>query len=295
MVKTNNLPLIILSGLSGAGKTTALKVFEDIGFFCVDGLPPSMFSRLISFFYDQNPSGYRGLALVWDIRQKDFLSDWKEFLNWANSQNLKPFIIFLDCEKDTLIKRYLTTRRPHPLEVSCEGLLNAIEKEKELLEDIKKDADLVIDTTHYSIHDLRRFLQEKCSSLFDKKTGLRIHIISFGYKYGIPMESDLVFDLRFLPNPYFVDELKPFSGKEKKVQEFIFSHEKEKEFLERLLNFIEFLLPLYASEGRYRVTISFGCTGGFHRSVAVAEMVYGFLKSKEYMVSLEHRHIGFEK
>ncbi len=291
---SSSFPLIILSGLSGAGKTTALKVFEDIGFFCVDGLLPSMFSRLISFFCEQNPSHYRGLALVWDIRQKEFLNEWKDFLNWAHSKNLKPFVIFLECEKDVLVKRYLTTRRPHPLEFSSEGLVYAIEKEKELLKEIKKDADLIIDTTHYSIHDLRRFLQEKCSTLFDQRTGFRVHIISFGYKFGIPLESDLVFDLRFLPNPYFVNELKNFSGKEEKIKKWIFSQKREREFLKRLLDFIEFLLNFYISEGRYRVTISFGCTGGFHRSVAVAELVYEELKKKNYTVTLEHRHLGFE-
>ncbi len=292
MKKEHNFPLIILSGLSGAGKTSALKVFEDMGFFCVDGLPPSMFSRLISFFYEQNPSHYRGLALVWDIRQRDFSKDWKIFLNWAFTNNLRPYIIFLECEKDILIKRYLTTRRPHPLEIMCEGLSHAIDMEKELLRDIRADADLVIDTSNYSIHDLRRFIQKKSSIMLDKTSGFRIHIISFGYKYGIPMESDMVFDMRFLPNPYFVEELKQSSGQNEKIKKFIFQNDKEKIFLKKLLSFIEFLLPLYTSEGRYRITISFGCTGGYHRSVAVSELVYEHLKEKNCTVTLEHRHLA---
>ena len=286
------LPLIIITGLSGAGKTTALKVFEDMGFFTVDGLPLPMTFRLTELFNQENPRNYRGLALGVDIRQKDYLKEWEATKNKLISQNISTQVIFLEANEEILIKRYATTRRPHPLASQDLGLEQAIKEEKRLLASLKNEADIIIDTSFFSIHDLRRAIQSKFSYLIDKKTGLRIHLISFGYKYGIPKEADIVLDLRFLPNPYFEEDLKPLSGKEEAIQNYILKSEQGSAFLKKLLDFLEFILPLYAEEGRFRVTIAFGCTGGYHRSVAISELVFKELKRKNYTLSLEHRHFS---
>jgi UPF0042 nucleotide-binding protein len=286
------LPLIIITGLSGAGKTTALKVFEDMGFFTVDGLPLPMTFRLTELFNQENPRNYRGLALGVDIRQKDYLNEWEATKNKLISQNISTQVIFLEANEEILIKRYATTRRPHPLASQDLGLEQAIKEEKRLLASLKNEADIIIDTSFFSIHDLRRAIQSKFSYLIDKKTGLRIHLISFGYKYGIPKEADIVLDLRFLPNPYFEEDLKPLSGKEEAIQNYILKSEQGRAFLKKLLDFLEFILPLYAEEGRFRVTIAFGCTGGYHRSVAISELVFKELKRKNYTLSLEHRHFS---
>lgn len=210
------LPLIIITGLSGAGKSTALRVFEDIGFFAVDGLPLPMTMRLTELFSSENPRRYRGLALGVDVRQKDYLSDWNQIKEGLVSFAIEPQIIFLEADDDILIKRYATTRRPHPLESKEIGLKQAIEEEKKLLNALRDEAKLIIDTSNFSIHDLRRKIQSSFNYLVDNKAGFRIQLISFGYKYGIPKEADIVLDLRFLPNPYFEKDLKSYSGREEK-------------------------------------------------------------------------------
>ena len=285
------LPLIILTGLSGAGKSTALNVFEDLGFFCVDGLPSSMVSRLVDLFARENPAQYRGMALGMDIRQQRFIEEWNQTLEWFEARRICPRIIFLEADQDTLIRRYATTRRPHPLESTEMGLEHALNKEQELLSPLRRDAEMVIDTSSYSIHDLRRHLQDEWKFLSDAVHGLRIHIISFGFKYGVPKEADLVFDLRLLPNPYFVDELRPFSGKEEPVSHFVLKTEPGQTFIQKFIDFLGYVLPLYAREGRFRLALALGCTGGRHRSVAVAEKVFADLSNMKYQVSIEHRHL----
>lgn len=287
----NHIPVIIVTGLSGAGKSTALHVLEDLNFFCVDGLPASMVTKLVSLFLQENPRGYRGLALGMDIRQADFLKEWKETLGWLHKKGIQPQVIFFKANNEVLIRRYATTRRPHPLESSNIGLEQALENERSLLEQMQQDADLVVDTSEFSIHDLRRFLQKKWEDWESSGHGLRVHLISFGYKYGVPTEADLVFDLRFLPNPFFDQELKPLSGQDEKVARYIFKDEPGCSFIERFWDFLDYLLPLYAREGRYRLTVALGCTGGRHRSVAVTEKIYSLLQNYGYEASLEHRHL----
>ena len=287
----NNFPIVILSGLSGAGKSTALNVFEDLGFFCVDGLPSSMVSRLVNLFRTQNPSQYRGMALGMDIRQPDLVPEWQKTLQWLQAHSLEPHVVFLEADQETLLRRYATTRRPHPLESIHHGLGTALAKEREILSTLRQDADLVIDTSNFSIHDLRRHLQEKWDFLVDTLQGLRVHVISFGYKYGVPKEADLVFDLRFLPNPYFEAQLEHLSGQDAQVADYVLQSEVGAGFMNQLVGFLTFTLPLYAGEGRYRLTVTFGCTGGRHRSVAVAESVFRTLRDLGYQTSLEHRHL----
>lgn len=284
-------PVIILTGLSGAGKSTALKVFEDVGFFCVDGLPCSMVLRLVDLFQSENPINYRGLALGMDIRQYGFLEEWQQTVKCLEEKQCRPKIIFLEASFETLYKRYATTRRPHPLESKDTNLEQALESEEQFLAALKEDGELIIDTTEYSVHDLRLHLQENLDFFTDQSQGLRIHVLSFGYKYGVPREADLMFDLRFLPNPYFEKNLKPLSGQDQNIKEFVLGGELGANFIEHLLDFLLYLLPLYAKEGRYRLTLALGCTGGRHRSVAVAETVAENLKNNGKQISIEHRHL----
>lgn len=282
-------PVIVVTGLSGAGKSTALKVFEDLGFFCVDGLPASMVPKLVNLFTGQDQL-HRGLAVGMDLRQLDFAEAWNEALEEMRSIGVEAQIVFLDARLETLVRRYAMTRRPHPLESTDLGLDQALDKERILLESIRRRAALVVDTTDFSIHDLRRIIQDKWSIIEKPSGAMRVHLISFGFKYGVPIDADLVFDLRFLPNPYFDETLRPLSGKDKVVADYVYTSKVGRRFKKRFLNFVTFLLPLYAEEGRYRVTLALGCTGGRHRSVATAEMVHDLLKSDGYTVTLEHRH-----
>lgn len=284
-------PLIVLTGLSGAGKSTALNVFEDLGFFAVDGLPPGLVPKLIGLLAGQKEFDYKGLVLGMDARQKDFVSQWQNVKEKLKTFGTPPQLIFVESKTDVLVRRYATTRRPHPLSSSDIGLEQAIELERNQLAELRRDATLVIDTSQYSVHDLRRALQDKWDFLESPVNGFRVHLISFGFKYGVPSEADLVFDLRFLPNPYFDTELRPFSGKDSAVAEYVYGGEPGKSFLVKLKEFLSYILPLYNQEGRYRLTIALGCTGGRHRSVATAEAIYQALTSQNFNVSLEHRHL----
>jgi len=283
-------PAILVTGLSGSGKSTALRVFEDLGYFCVDGLPAGMLPKLAEMFQPKT-SQHRGLVLGMDLRQSDFIQEWEE----ANQQLLKMGIdlniLFLECRTDTLVTRYATTRRLHPLESTTLGLEQALEKEKEVLAPIRDAADLVLDTTDYSIHDLRRILQEKWTEVETDAKGMRVRVVTFGFKYGVPLEADMVFDLRFLPNPYFEKELRQLCGKDAAVADYVLKTEPGKTFIKKYTNFMTYLLPLYAEEGRHRITLAIGCTGGHHRSVAVAEHLYKQLRQEGYSTTIEHRHL----
>jgi len=282
-------PVVVVTGLSGAGKSTALNVFEDLGYFCVDGLPAAMLPKLVALFMGKD-SRHRGLALGMDLRQHDFLDQWNEALQELSAKGVFVRVLFVEAKDASLMRRYATTRRPHPLESASLGLEQALTRERAMLSPLRKDAELVIDTSEYSIHDLRRMIQERFLSAEGKGQGMRVHVISFGFKYGVPAEADLVFDLRFLPNPYFVPELKPLSGKDQAVADYVFKAEPGLTFQRKLQDFLLYLLPLYAAEGRYRIALAVGCTGGRHRSVAMAEQLLATLRDSGYSVTLEHRH-----
>lgn len=285
------LTILILTGLSGSGKSTGLRVFEDLGFFCVDGLPVSLVPKLINLFEEKGGQRYKGLALGMDVRQADLDTDWGATLAGVKVRDASPQIIFFEADTQEIIRRYATTRRPHPLENADNGLEQAVTEERRRMTPLRDVADMVIDTTDFSIHDLRRKLQEKWVSIRTSPGTLKVHVMSFGFKYGPPSEADMVFDLRFLPNPYFVKELRECTGKDASVMDFVLALDPGREFLGRLTEFLLYLLPLYAKEGRYRLTLAFGCTGGRHRSVAVAESVFDTLSKAGYNISLEHRHI----
>jgi UPF0042 nucleotide-binding protein len=287
---SNAFPVVVVTGLSGSGKSTALKVFEDLGFFCIDGLPAGMSAKIAELILQQD-SKYRGLVLGMDMRQLEFNASWNEALNKLAAIGIIPQVLFLEAKQAELVRRYATTRRLHPLESQELGLEQALEKERELLDPIRQNAELVLDTTDYSIHDLRRVIQEKWEALKELGKGMRVHIIAFGFKYGVPTEADFVFDLRFLPNPYFEKDLRQLSGMDPAIQDYVLGSEVGKGFNKRFLDFVTYMLPLYADEGRYRITLALGCTGGRHRSVSVAESVLATLKEKGYAVTIEHRHM----
>ncbi len=283
-------PIIIVTGLSGAGKSTALNVFEDLGFFCVDGLPVTLAPTIMELFSRENPKNFRGLALGMDLRRSDFAKEWSLVKDRLAQNRISLQIIYLEAGSGVLVRRYAETRRPHPMESEGIGLEQALEKEKQLLDPLRNDAHLVVDTSDFSIHDLRRVLKEKWECLDQVFAGIRVHLISFGFKYGMPSEADMVQDLRFLPNPFFEPELKSLSGKDPAISDYVLSQPPGSSYLEKYKDFLDFILPLFQKEGRYRLTMAFGCTGGRHRSVAVAENVAEFLKKNGYLVSVEHRH-----
>jgi len=282
-------PVVVVTGLSGSGKSTALNVFEDLGYFCVDGLPAAMLPKLVSLFLGKD-SKHRGLALGMDLRQHDFLDQWNDALQELSAKGIFVRVLFVEAKDASLMRRYATTRRPHPLESASLGLEQALTRERAMLSPLRKDAELVIDTSEYSIHDLRRMIQERFTSKENAGQGMRVHVLSFGFKYGVPAEADLVFDLRFLPNPYFVPELRPMSGKDQAVADYVFKVEPGITFQHKLQEFLLYLLPLYAAEGRYRIALAVGCTGGRHRSVAMAEHLLATLRDSGYSVTIEHRH-----
>lgn len=281
--------VVVVTGLSGSGKSTALNVFEDLGYFCVDGLPAAMLPKLVSLFLGKD-SKHRGLALGMDLRQHDFLDQWNDALRELSANGIYVRVLFVEAKDATLMRRYATTRRPHPLESVSLGLEQALTRERAMLSPLRKDAELVIDTSEYSIHDLRRMIQERFDQAENAGQGMRVHVLSFGFKYGVPAEADLVFDLRFLPNPYFLPELRPLSGKDQAVSDYVFKGEPGLTFQQKIQEFLLYLLPLYAAEGRYRIAVAVGCTGGRHRSVAMAEQLLATLRDSGYSVTLEHRH-----
>lgn len=288
----NTFPVVIVTGLSGSGKSTALSVMEDMGFFAIDGLPAVFAPQMLEMVSRLDMSHHAGIAFGMDLRRSDFLNELDQVLDSLHKNKFSPYILFFEAKPEVLLKRYATTRRPHPLELEGLGLEQSLAKERESLKRVRKKADLVLDTSTYSIHDLRRVIQNKWKDLRQLDKNLRVHIISFGFKYGTPSEADMVFDLRFLPNPYFIEELKPLSGLDKEVADFVLAQNPGKEFLERLTDFLGYVLGQNDTEGRFRLTIAIGCTGGRHRSVAVAEALARTFKQQGYSLSLEHRHFS---
>jgi UPF0042 nucleotide-binding protein len=281
----------IVTGLSGAGKSTALQVFEDLNYFTVDGLPANLAPEMADMMKLHPMSHFKGIALGMDMRQSNFLGEINEALSVLSERGIRSWLIFLEALTPELIRRYATTRRPHPLERKGMGLEAALMLERESLTPLRELADIIIDTTKFSVHDLRRAIQKRWSGHHSKLRAVRVNVISFGFKYGVPREADIVFDLRFLPNPYFIEELRPLCGKDKAVSDYVFATEKAVEFSRKLNDLLCFMLPMMEAEGRYRVAVAVGCTGGRHRSVAMAEEIAQTLRQADYPVSLEHRHL----
>lgn len=281
--------IVIVTGLSGSGKSTVAHTLEDAGFFCVDNLPVDLLPKLLEITSSGGVELAR-LALVIDLRQRKFFPRYSSILNTLESRGVSLQILFLDARDKVLVQRYSETRRQHPLALTG-NLLDGIRREREELREIRDKADWLIDTSDMTVHQLRDEIKKIfANSLSDV---MKVAINSFGFGKGLPMESDLVLDVRFLPNPYFVESLKSKDGRDTEVAEWVCSHETTREFLQRLEALLVFLLPLYMREGKQYLTISIGCTGGRHRSVVVAEHVSGLLKRNGYSsVEVRHREIS---
>ncbi len=280
----------MITGMSGAGKSLAIRAFEDMGFFCIDNLPPQFLPK-IAELASATKDKISKVAAVVDIRGGELFDDFKDVLNELKKGTYNFKLLFLDAHDNVLIQRYKETRRKHPLSLESEGsILEAIQKEREKLEDIKRYADFIIDTSTLSPKELKEKLFEIFSAQKSQETML-ITIMSFGFKYGLPLDADLVFDVRFIPNPFYIDELKHKTGKEKEVKEYVLRWDVTKKFLDKLFDLILFLIPNYAEEGKGQLVIAIGCTGGKHRSVTIAEELFELIKNKGYRTSIFHRDI----
>ncbi|TDX45282.1 RNase adapter RapZ [Orenia marismortui] len=281
----NNSEFIIITGMSGAGKSEAIKILEDLGFFCVDNLPPALISKFAEL-YLRSQGKVEQVALVIDVRGGDFFDSLFEELSMLEGMGVNYKILFLESNTRMLINRFKKTRRRHPL--APKGRISeAISLERKKLDKIRGKADKIIDTTNLSPKELKGAIKESFLKVSQDKQ-LTVSILSFGFKYGIPLDADLMFDVRFLPNPHYVDSLRPLTGENKKIQEYVLKWPVTQKFKEKLFDLIEFLLPNYIKEGKTHLTIAIGCTGGKHRSVTFAEKIYENLNGR-YNVLIEHR------
>ena len=281
---------VIVTGMSGAGKTTALKMLEDMGYFCVDNLPIPLLTRFVEMFSEPEEE-VKKIALGLDVRGGQDFTGLQEVLDEMDEKQTSYEILFLDAQDDVLIKRYKETRRQHPL--SGSGRVDTgIAKEREKIMFLKMRATYILDTSKMLTRELKLEL-EKIFIKGESFCNLYITVMSFGFKYGIPQDSDLVFDVRFLPNPYYIDELREKTGNDPEVQDYVMENDKAREFLDKLTDMVDFLIPNYILEGKNQLVIAIGCTGGKHRSVTLANALYQKLGSQEnYGVRIEHRDIG---
>lgn len=284
------MKFVILTGMSGAGKSTAIKMMEDIGFYCVDNLPIPLLEKFVELSEQQNTE-FQKVAVGIDIRNGQALEELLGVLDRIKENGANYDILFLDAEDSVLVKRYKETRRNHPL-AGGERVDKGIIEERNRLAFLKERADYIIDTSHLLTRELKLELEKIFVQNQDYKN-LFITILSFGFKYGIPTDSDLVFDVRFLPNPYYVEGLRAKTGNDKEIQEYVLQFKEAHEFLDKLEDMLGFLIPNYITEGKNQLVISVGCTGGKHRSVTLANELYRLLSgSKEYGLKIEHRDIG---
>ncbi|ABC77096.1 ATP-binding protein [Syntrophus aciditrophicus SB] len=287
-MKMNNLRVVIITGLSGSGKSTALRALEDIGFYCVDNMPVVLLPQFLEIQSDKSKD-ISQVAMVMDLREKSFIETYKGIFEQIKARGYKIEIVFLYATDDALLHRFSETRRVHPL--SSVSIMEGIRLEREQLRALEEMADKVIDTTSCNVHQLKDIVQRH---FLPSSTARRlfIHLISFGYRYGLPADADLVLDVRFLPNPYWVESLKSFNGHHQDVRRYVLSAEASSIFLQKLFDLMEFLIPLYEKEGKPRITIAVGCTGGKHRSVVMANELWSYFSGRDYPVNVNHRDVG---
>lgn len=280
--------VVIITGMSGAGKSQAIKCLEDSGFFCVDNLPPTLIPTFVRLCAQSEHPKER-VALVIDVREGEFLNSLFDILAMLRSEGHAVKIIFLDAGNEALVRRFSESRRPHPL-AAGKPVLAGINIERQMLARLREEADLIIDTSTITIHELKRFLSQ---AFFDQRAAanLALSLVSFGYKHGLPFDADIVFDTRFLPSPHFIDDLRPFTGLDPQVGQFLLKNEATKPYLERLMDFLDFITPLCEEEGRAYLTIALGCTGGRHRSVFLAEQLASHFRERGYLVNVRHRDV----
>lgn len=282
------LRIIIITGLSGSGKSTAIDAFEDAGFYCVDNMPVQLLPKFLELPIESK-SKIAGLAFVMDLREKGLLTKYTSIFESLKKKGYHFNILFLEAEEETLLQRYSQTRRQHPLSHG-KGLLEGIRIEKKQLKSLKTAADKIVDTSRYSAHDLKAVIHDIAQKA-KHHAPMGITIMSFGFKFGIPYNADLISDVRFLVNPYFVPELKNLTGKDEKVKDFVLNNDVTHTFLEKYLDLLDYLIPLYKKEGKAYLTVAVGCTGGRHRSVAIAQSIFDHINKPKRQLIITHRDI----
>jgi UPF0042 nucleotide-binding protein len=280
-----HLPIFIITGLSGSGKSTALAALEDTGFYCVDNLPVSLLPKFLELPLASD-SALGGLVFVMDMRGKTFLEMHPRVFGNLRDSGYRPQILFLEAEEQVLVQRFSETRRQHPL-AQDRSLLEAIRVENERMHGLRQSADKIIDTSHYNVHQFKALIKDLGDRSRQERMG--IQVLSFGFKFGVPYDADLVMDVRFIKNPHFVAELKDLDGESTAVRAFVLERPETQEFLEKFLALMDYLIPLYQTEGKSYLTLAIGCTGGHHRSVAIAREVFQHLDRPGRRVTLSHR------
>lgn len=282
-----DIRLVVVSGPSGSGKSTAIKALEDLGYYCVDNMPVALLPKFMELLAQSGEISK--VAAVVDVREREFLKDFAPVFAGLKSGGYHLEVLYLEASDDSLVRRFSETRRRHPLAAE-ESPLEGLTRERELLTELKAHADKVIDTTGYNVHQLRDVIKEYFSGAVAREK-MTVSVVSFGYRYGVPNDADLVIDVRFLPNPYFVNSLKGLDGREEAVREYILSRPEAGEFLERFRSFLGYLIPLYWKEGKSYLTVAVGCTGGKHRSVAMVEALHKGIETDKVAVRKRHRDI----
>ncbi|MGE6257458.1 RNase adapter RapZ [Heyndrickxia sporothermodurans] len=287
----NNVQLVIITGMSGAGKTVAIQSFEDLGFFCVDNLPPTLLPKFLELMKDSN-NKMNKVALVMDLRGREFFDHlFKALDDLAETSWVSPRILFLDADDSALVRRYKETRRLHPLSPS--GMpLEGIRQERMLLEELKGRAQIIFNTSNIKPKELREKILNEFS--VNKQAVFTVNVMSFGFKHGLPIDADLVFDVRFLPNPFYIENMRPKTGLDQDVYEYVLKWNETTKFLEKVTDLLSFMLPHYKREGKSQLVIAIGCTGGQHRSVALTEYIGHFFEN-DYVTRITHRDIKKRK
>ena len=287
----NPIRFVVITGMSGAGKSYAIKCFEDLGYFCVDNLPTTLiptFAELCA----QSSRAIRKIALGVDVREGEYLAHLMDALEELRTRGHRPEVLFLEAADETLVRRYHETRRRHPL--AGEGnVLDGIRAERRALAHLREEADRILDTTGLTVHELKDRLVETYGAR-ETRGALTVSLVSFGFKHGIPYDADLVFDVRFLPNPHFVEDLRKMDGRDPAVAKYVLARDESRELIERLEDLVRFLLPLYQREGKAYLTVAIGCTGGRHRSVTLVESLRTFVESLGFSPIVRHRDLDRE-
>ena len=283
------LTVLIITGLSGSGKTTVLRALEDSGYFCVDNLPLSLLPPFLEEF-SRSSQKSRKIALVMDVRTAGFVQDYGQVCQDLQQQGYRLHLLFLEADERVLLRRFSQTRRQHPL-ADHDSIARALHQERESLQKVRQMAHRILDTSLYNPHQLRKMILEEYSDV-EPRQRMLLHLISFSYKNGIPSEADLVMDVRFLPNPFFIEEMKPLTGNEPRVREFVLGQEETLEFLNQFYSFLDYLLPRFQREGKTHLTLAIGCTGGQHRSVVIANVLGEHLSQVNLPFTLTHRDMA---
>lgn len=289
MTTPNTVQVVLVTGMSGAGRSTATRALDDLGWHVVDNLPPMMVDQLVAYI-EERPGSHK-VALVADVRDREVLAELTNAMRGLRERGLDLRVLFLEAGDESLVRRYESSRRPHPLQLQG-SILDAVEAERVLISDLRSAADLVIDTSDLNVHDLRRRIELAFGD--DNHIALRVTVMSFGFKYGIPVDADMVADMRFLPNPHWDERLRPKTGQDPEVSEAVISLPETKQFIDLYAQIIGLIEGGYLREGKRFLTVAVGCTGGKHRSVAVAEYLGSHLAKNAVEVSVSHRDLGRE-